>query len=613
MRFNGILFFLLTISSCVSIIAQEVEFTITAPNVVAVGEQFRLVYKLNARPQEFNPPSFEGFYILAGPSSSTSSSIQIINGQMTQTFEFTYTYILEATNEGKFSIDLARVVVAKKEHKTQPFTIEVVRSSSGQSSGTRQQQRQPHQQQQRQQAQTDQSQQQDDIFVTIEFDRKTAYRGQPILATVLIYTRSNISGFDEVKFPAFTGFWSQEVETPGNVTFQRVNIDGKIYNMGVLKKYLLFPQRTGDISIEPFEITVLYQQRGGRPQSMFDEFFGSFQTARRKLVSKPTVLKIRDLPPNAPKSFTGAVGQFNVEASFDKTEIKTNEAVNLKIRVAGSGNLRLIQSPKIEFPGGFEVFDPKTTDRINTSSQGATGSKLFEYVAIPRAPGNFDFGQVEFTYFDPIQEKYVTLKSKPLNLKVEADGSEPANLQMVGFGREDIRFIGQDIRFIKTDGFKLKLNGTLLIASTKYIAYLFIILLIFIVLFFWLKHQRKLKRNIALVRTRRANKMARKRLKMAMQLLKESKEEQFYEELLKAMWGYISDKLSIPIANLTSETAKENLALRNVPEADTEELLRIISTCEYARFAPKSQQSQMTDLYESSIVLIAKLDGIIGR
>ncbi len=607
MHKKQIISILLFLASCASIVvAQDVEFTVTAPNVVAVGEQFRLTYKLNARPQEFKPPSFEGFYILAGPSTSTSSSIQIINGQMTQTYEFTYTYILEATSEGKFTIDPASVIVSKKEHKSQQIAIEVVKGTAGQSSTSPQQQSDTR-------PKSDSSQDTEDVFVAVEFDRQTAYRGQPILATIKIYTRQNISGFDDVKFPPFNGFWSQDVETPNNIEFQRVNLNGRIFNMGVLKKYLLFPQRTGDIPIDPFEIVVLLQQRGGRPQSMFDEFFGTYQTVRRRLASKPVTLKIRDLPPNAPASFTGAVGRFNLEAAFDKTDIKTNEAVNLKVRVAGSGNLRLIETPKFEFPGGFEVFDPKTTDRINTTSQGASGSKTFEFVAIPRAPGNFDMGTLEFAYFDPVQENYVVLKSKPLALKVEADGSEPTNLQMVGFGREDIRFIGQDIRFIKTDGFTLSTTNTILFASFRYLFLILFLVILFIGSFIWINHQRKLRGNIVFVRTKKANKMARKRLKQAQQYLLESNSEKFYEELLRALWGYVSDKLSIPVANLTSDNAKETLIAHKVSEIDIEEFIKIISVCEYARYAPKSEPSQMNVLYDSALTLIARLEGVIEK
>lgn len=597
---------LLILTSCAGLKAQDVEFTVTAPNVVAVGEQFRVVFKLNARPQELNPPAFNKFYILAGPSTSSSSSIQIINGQMTQTYEFSYTYILEATEEGEFTVEPATAIVSKKEYKTEPFKIEVVKGATGQSQSNQQSSAGSQPQVQAEGSNSE-------IFVTVELDKKTAYRGQPILATIKIYTREGISNFEEVKFPSFTGFWSQEVETPNNVTFQRVNVDGRIYNMGVLKKYLLFPQRTGEIEIEPFETVVLSQQRGGRPQSIFDEFFGSFQTVRKELKSKPVKLKIRDLPQNAPASFTGAVGKFNLEASFDKTSLKTNEAVNLKVRIAGSGNLKLIEKPKIEFPGGFEIFDPKISERISTTSQGATGSRTFEFVAIPRAPGKYDFGNIEFSYFDPLQEKYITLKSNKLELDVEADGTEQTGIQMTGFGKEDIRFIGQDIRFIKTDGFELSKNGVLLFASSKYFFYLALLLILFAVAFWLIQEHRKLMGNIALVRTRKANKMAKRRLKQAYKYLQLSQSEKFHEELLKAMWGYVSDKLSIPIANLSSDSASLTLIENGVENDDVKEFMRIISDCEYARYAPKSESFQMNDLYQSAIDLIAKLDGVIGK
>jgi hypothetical protein len=592
-------------ASWASLKAQDVEFTVSAPNVVAVGEQFRLIFRINARPQELKPPTFENFYILAGPSTSTSSSIQVINGQMTQTYEFSYTYVLEATTEGQFTIDPATATVSKREYSTQPITIEVVKGTTGQSPTSRQQQSPGTQDQQSSDAA--------EMFVAVEFDRQSAYRGQPILATIKIYTRENISGFEEVKFPSFTGFWSQEVETPNNVTFQRVNVDGRIYNMGVLKKYLLFPQRSGDITIEPFEIVVLAQQRSGRAQSIFDEFFGSFQTIKKRLVSKATSLKIKDLPSNAPSSFTGAVGKYNLEATLDKSEAKTNEAVNLKIRIAGSGNLRLIESPKVEFPGGFEVFDPKISDKINTTTQGATGSRTFDYVAIARGPGKFDLGSIEFSYFDPMQEKYVSLKSKSLSLAIEADGSEQSGMQIVGFGREDIRFIGQDIRFIKVDGFKLKLNGKLLFASTTYYAYILIVVLLFAVSFWWIKQRRDLMGNIALVRTRKANRVAKRRLKLAQNHLNTLNTEQFHEELLKAMWGYITDKLSIPVSNLSYDRAKEALIANGVSETDIDEFLRIITVCEYARYAPKGELSQMSVLYQNAIDLISKLEAMISK
>lgn len=606
---NRLLVILTLITASLTTVAQDIEFTATAPGVVAEGEQFRLVFKLNSRPKNFNPPPFDNFYVLAGPSTSSSSSIQIVNGQMTQTYDYSYTYILEASKEGKYGINPAKAEVNGKEYESNSLAIEVVKGSSSAYSAQNQRQSQNQTSGQQKAESSDKSR---DVFVSIDFDKTNVYRGEPILATISIFTRQGISGFEDVKFPSFTGFWSQEVETPSDVHFQRVNIDGRIYNMGVLKKYLILPQRSGDISVDPFEIVVLTQEKSGRAQSIFDDFFGTYKTIRQRLVSEAKTIKVRDLPPSAPDSFTGAVGNFNLEASLDKIRVNTNEAVSLKIRVAGSGNIRLIDAPKIDFPAGFEVFDTKVFDKINVTEQGATGTKTFDIVAIPRAPGDFDLDVVEFSYFNPIQKRYITLKSKPLSLSVDSDGSDVSNVPMAGFGREDIRFIGQDIRFIKTDKYVPQKSVYLLISSKKYKLIIVVLLGLFIAASWWIQRRRLLMNNIALVRTRKAKRVSKQRLKMALQFLKANNAEQFHDELLRALWGYVSDKLSIPVSNLSSDTAKVTLLERGVNPTDIEEFLRIVSICEYARFAPKGEQSQMANLYDSSIELISKLEAVIN-
>lgn len=608
---NRLLVILTLITASLTTVAQDIEFLSTAPDVVAEGEQFRLMFKLNSRPKSFEPPAFDNFYVLAGPSTSSSSSIQVVNGQMTQTYEYSYTYILEASKEGKYTINPAKAEVNGKEYESNSLAIEVVKGSSNTYSAKSQRQGQ-YQNPARAQQNVESSDKPRDVFVNIDFDKTNVYRGEPILATISIYTRQGIAGFEDVKFPSFTGFWSQEVETPSDVHFQRVNIDGRIYNMGVLKKYLILPQRSGDIRVDPFEIVVLTQEKSGRAQSIFDDFFGTYKTIKQRLVSEAKVIKVRDLPPSAPASFTGAVGNYNLEASLDKTRVKTNEAVSLKIRVAGSGNIRLIDAPKINFPAGFEVFDTKVFDKINITEQGATGSKTFDIVAIPRAPGDFDLGVVEFSYFNPIQKKYVTLKSRPLSLTVDPDGTEPSNVPMARFGREDIRFIGQDIRFIKTDKYMSQKSDNLLISSTKYKLIIVVLLGLFVAAYWWIQRRRSLMSNIALVRTRKAKRVSRQRLKIALQFLKANNAEQFHDELLRALWGYISDKLSIPVANLSSDTARVTLLERGVNTIDIEEFLRIVSICEYARFAPKGEQSQMANLYDSSIELISKLEAVLN-
>jgi hypothetical protein len=587
-------------------LSQDVEFRVSAPSVVAVGEQFRFTYSLNARPQEFNPPSFDNFYVLAGPSISQSSSVEIINGKVTQNNSYVYTYIFEATTEGKFTVEPARVTVNRKEYQSNAVTIEVVKGSATQP-------RAASQQSGSQQPATETESSADEYFVAIELDRQSVFRGQPVLATIKIYTRQSISGFEDVKFPPFSGFWNQEVETPNNIEFQRKNINGRIYNEGVLRKYLLFPQQTGEIKIDPFEAVILIQQRAGRSQSIFDDFFGMYQTVRKRLVSKPVSLRVKDLPSNAPASFNGAVGKFKLDASIDKNSIKNNEAVTIKVRLTGSGNIRLIESPKIEFPSGFEIFDPKVSENISTTAQGASGSKTIEYVAIPRTPGQYNIEKVEVTYFDPDQEKYITLRSKPITINVESDGSQPAGMQIMGFGKEDVKFIGKDIRFIKTDLPKFQMGWNSIYGTLWHWLSYVLVLIAFSGLYLFITNQRKYLSNLIMVRTRRANKVARKRLASAHRHMGLKNSEQFYEELLKCMWGYIADKLSIPLAQLGSDTARNTLMENGVNITDTEEFLRIIAECEYARFAPKSELVVMDTLYHSAHSLISKLEDIINK
>ncbi len=424
--------------------AQEVVLEAYAPSLVAVGEQFRLSYSINKQPTTITPPDIKNFEILAGPSSSHSTSVQVINGRVSQSETIAYTYILEANKEGKFTIDPAVAVVDGKEVKSNPITIEVIK----QTSASQQQQNQVGEQQE--QAQTRDDLPNTELFVGVDVSRRSVYLGEPIYATLKVYTRVSLANFEDLKFPSFNGFWSQEIETTPNIEFKRENINGKIYNVGIIKKYLLFPQQNKSIEIDPFELVVLYQQRARSSQSIFDDFFGSVETFRKRLVSKPITINVMDLPANAPESFKGGVGNFKLEPSLDKKVVKTNEAITLKLKVTGTGNIKLIESPKVGFPEGFEVFDPKTSDNINTSANGATGSKLFEYVAIPRTPGKFTIPPIEFTYFDPAKAQYVTLKSDEYSIKVTSDGNDSGASQVYGYSKEDIKFIGKDIRFIKT-------------------------------------------------------------------------------------------------------------------------------------------------------------------
>lgn len=581
--------------------AQDIKLEAYAPSLVGVGEQFRLVYTINKQPTSFNQPEIKDFEILAGPSTSQSTSVQVINGRVSQSETITFTYILEASKEGKFTITPASAIIGSTEYKSQSLNIEVIKQSNNS-----QQQSQGNVQQEQTETRGDVPN--SDLFVIVDVNRRSSFIGEPVIATLKVCTRINVAQYVDAKFPAFNGFWSQEIETPSNFSYQRENINGKIYYTGVIKKFILFPQKNGNLEIDPFELEVLYQQKGNSSQSIFDDFFGSTETYRKRLVSKPFTIAVKELPSNAPESFKGGVGNFKIEPVFDKKNVKTNEAITLKLKISGEGNVKLIETPKIEFPSGFEVYDPKVSDKVVNSANGTSGYKLFEYVAIPRSPGNFKIPPIEFTYFNPQKAQYVTLKSKEFELNVSSDGTTASNASSYTYSKEDIKFIGKDIRFIKTGKLGVKPYAGYFVGSGMFYLTIILILVAFGALIYLMsKHQKEIS-NIMLIKNKKANKVARKRLQVAESHLKTNNRELFFEEIHKAMWGYLSDKLSIPVSKLTSETARLEMSARSMDETDIEEFMRIIGVCEYARFAPSTEISEMSSLYNSAIELISQFE-----
>lgn len=591
------------------ILAQDITLQAYAPNLVEVGEQFSLSFTLNAKPSEFKAPSISDFEILAGPSTSSSTSIEVINGKVTQSQSYTYTYILAASKEGKFTIEPAEAVVGKERIRSNSVVIEVVKTSSGTSAGRANQQTSRN----IRESQTDDLPG-DELFVTVELNRKSAYVGEPIEAVIKIYTRVSILAFEDAKFPAFDGFWSQEIKSSPNVNFERANVNGKIYNAGVIRRYLLFPQKSDKIEIDPFELVVVYQGQSSRPRSIFDEFFGGgFENYRKRLVSKPITINIKKLPLPQPHDFTGAVGSFKIDASVDKKNLKANDAFTYKIRVSGKGNLKLIGNPTLSLPSTFEVYDPKVSENISVDEGNTSGSKTYEYVCIPRAGGNFSLEPVSFSYFDPAKENYVTLKTAPISITVNADSSSVGNVMVASFGKEDIKYIGKDIRFIKTAMPSFKPRAAFWVSSGIYLFFYLLFIALFVVFSFLFRRYRQRMQDVAFIKTRRASKVAQKRLKVASQMLEQNKNAQFFEEIHKAIWGYVSDKLNIPLASLNLDNACEKLTEQGIDTEKIATFRSIVETCEYARFAPMAEHSQMTDVFEKTFSLIEDLEDKLKR
>lgn len=599
----------------VAAFAQKVEFEVNAPTVVAAGEAFRIEFSLNAKPEEFTPPTFTGFDVLAGPTLSEGTSVSIVNSNVSKTSSFTYTYVIQAPTEGKATIAAATVIVDGKSYQTKPLAVEVISGETPASSGNGSSAAEegsvgdtPHKKA---------SVAADDLLLRVTANRNTVYKGQPIRVLFKLYTRVPLSGIESAKYPAFNGFWSQDLKVDG-YDWQRETLNGKVYNARIIKEVLLYPQQSGQLHIEQSSLTVIAQMvvQSRRSQSVFDDFFGggqNVQEVRKEISASPLAITVRDFPAGAPVSFNGAVGQFQMQGSVDKSTMSANASGNFLLKLSGSGNLPLIQAPTVEMPTSFEQYNKKTTESLTNNANGITGYRQFEYPFIPRAEGSYTINPVEFSYFDPDAAKYVTLATSAFNIDVDADSTGGATSGIVsGINKEDLKILDKDIRFIHIGEPQLVRRGSLFFASATYFGALLLILLVFIGAYLYLKKYLNEMQNTTLVRNKKANKVALQRLRAAFHYMNEASEKQFYEEMLKALWGYMSDKLNIPVANLTKDNIREELVKRGVATELITHFIDIISNCEYAQYSP-STSGQMSEVYGSAAATLSKFEAVIKK
>jgi oxygen tolerance protein BatD len=583
--------------------AQDVVFNASAPGVVELGQQFRLIYSVNAKPTNFSAPAVDGFSVLAGPQTSQSSNVSIINGKVTQNFELRYTYIFQANKEGKFTIPSAEVVVDKKTYKSNPVNIEVIKGAPQQQRSTNQAGIN-HASQTTNQSEVSSS----DLYIKTFVTKQTVHREEHLVVTIKLFSKLNVTRLENAKLPSFQGFITEELEVPPLTGLNRENINGQVYLTGVLKKYILYPQKSGEIRIEPFEMDVYYQKPNNRrSRSMFDDFFGAVDSEGRKVFSNEVVINVKDLPANKPYDYSGGVGQLKLTASIDNSNVKTNDAINLKVKIFGNGNLKYINPLKIEFPSDFDVYDPKVIDNIKYSENGAVGSKNFEYLMIPRHAGEFTIPAFNFTYFDTKSDQYKTQKAGPFNINVAKSEGDTTVTVSSAFTKEDLRFLGQDIRFIKKNDLNLKKSNQFIFGSRLFYGAYFAALIMFMIVFLFRRKRMKENANVMLVKNKKASKFARKRLNKASGFMKQGQREEFYEELVKALWGYVGDKLGIRVADLSKENARNEMLDKNVEEEYIDQILNIIDRCEYARYAPVTEETKMDTLYSDAIKIISKL------
>ena len=599
-----ILFFIL-ISTVIGAWADGITFTANAPEVVVSGDQFRLSYTINSQKvRDFRAPSIQGFEVLMGPSRSTQ--YQNYNGVVTNSI--TFTYILMAEKEGTYTIPGATIVADGNNYTSNSVEIKVLppdQSSSNAGSGSS---ARSSRNQSNSGKITDK-----ELFMTATASKTNVYEQEAILLTYKVYTQVNLTNL-RGDIPDLKGFHTQEVELPNQKTFTLEHYNGRNYNTTIWRQLVLFPQQTGKIEIPSvtFEGTVSQMVASADP---FDAFFngGNYVNINKNIVTPKLTIDVKELPAGKPANFSGGVGEFTLSSSISTQELKTNDAVTIKLVISGTGNMKLINTPEVGFPQDFEIYDPKVDNKFNLTRNGLSGNKVIEYLAIPRHAGTYTIPPIEFSYFDLKSQSYKTLKTDAYTLNV-AKGEGNSDQVVANFtSKEDLKVLGQDIRYIKIGDTQLTKKDNYFFGSTSYYLWYIVPLALFIALMIINRKQAMENANVAKVRTKKANKVATKRMKNAGKLLAEKKSEAFYDEVLKALWGYISDKLSMPVSQLSKDNIEEELQKHQVADELIKEFINNLNECEFARYAPGNQDEKMDKIYSSAIDVISKMENSIKR
>lgn len=593
--------------------AQDVEFKASAPAQVIMGRPFQLTYSVNQRAKDLRAPEFTDFDYIAGPYTSQSSSTSFVNGKRTSSFNLTYTYTLIANKEGTFTISPATIKVDGEQYTSNGVRIIVLPAdqpnnvSAGNTNSVGQTSQRPT------------SSQNDNVSEANIFVRtlvsKTRVREQEaiLLSYKLYFAGVDVAQFtNNTRIPEFKGFLKQEIES-GEIQTELEHYNGRNYQTAVLYRTLLFPQRSGDITIEPAQFeAVLRVQNRAQVRSIFDDFFGSYTAVNKPITAPGVTIHVLDLPANKPAGFSGGVGQFNLTSKISGTELNANEAVTLTLTIQGAGNMKLLKTPMVDWPEGFEVYDPKVTNNFKNTTAGVSGTKTIEYLAIPRAGGTYTIPPVRFAYYDTQEQDYRTITTPEYTLNIERAANEDATVMVVNnfVQKENIQQLGTDIRYIHTaelmpvaDASSRAIRFGSLLFWLCYAIPSLLAALLFVIF------RKKIKENADMTRVRykKANKVAQRRLKVAEQLLKQNKKDAFFEEIERAAWTYLSDRLSIPTAQLNKENIAQILSNKGVSDMIIQEMMHVLSTAEFARYAPTSDHA-MQEVYEDTIKIINQLE-----
>lgn len=604
----------------VAAMAQNPRLSVTAPRTVSVGQRFSVQFKVNAEPSNFKAPSFKGLNYHGGPFQSHSSSMRNINGQTTMSVEVSYTYNLSATSEGQYTIGSASCVVDGKTISSDPVTITVEKGNQAQNQ--QQQQRQNNggngwnQQQQQQHSEpvgiSDKS-----LFVRAVANKGSAYQGEEVIVTYKLYTQVQVRQFQIDKLPSNKGFWSEDLTDDTQNPQQREEvIDGRRYAVYEIRKIALFPQETGTLTLSPIntEVAAVVQVQSNRRQSgsifdMFfdDPFFGGsqYQVVNKKLKSNTLSINIKSLP-DEPDGYFGAVGDLSVKSSVDTKKLKANEALTYSLTISGKGNLMLIDNVDVDFPPSFEAYDPKISSNIKRTAAGISGSKTFEWVLIPRSEGKYTIPPAKLVCFNPKSKTFVTKTTGEFTIDV-AKG-EGGTSSVGDAAKNNVKLLNNDIEYIKTGNPGLHKKGSSFFGGALFWILFLLPVILAIAAVIIIRKVNKSNADVNAVRLRKATRLAKKRLRKAEKFLADNDDERFYVEIYQAIWGYVSDKFTIPTSQLSSETIQGALESKGVSENVIQTIMQTIGEVDFARFAPGDSTSKKQSIYNQALQMILDLE-----
>ena len=609
---------ILLLMAGIQAIAQDVSFTAQAPQAVVVGERFRITYKVDSRDsKEFRAPDMKSLNVLAGPSTSTSSSTQIINGQISSSYSMTYTYVVVATQEGDVELDGATITAGGKQVTSNRLTIKVLPpdQTSQQQQGSRQGQGSSQSANQRTSGQTSTASSADELFMLATVDKTTVYEQEALLLTFKIYKLPSVDlRTMSNKMPDLKNCHVQEVELPQQKEFNLEHYNGRNYQTMVWSQYVLFPQHSGELEIPatPFE-GVVAQRVENRSNDVFDMFFNSsrYVEVKKDLTTRSIKINVKPLPQGKSSAFYGGVGDFNISSSISSTDVTANDAVTVRVILSGTGNLKLVKTPEIKFPQDFDIYDPKVENKYTIKGGRQTGNKVYEYLVIPRHAGQYTIPALEFQYFDPKSASYKTVKTDEYTLNVaKGQGGGESQTSVSYVNKEDLKYVGQDVRFHATP-VALKSDSTQFFGSLLFWLLLVLPLVILLALVVISRKRIADNANIAKVRVKKASSVASKRLKVARKLMKENRKNEFYDEMMRALLGYFGDKLSIPVAELSKDNIQSELKRRAVAEEPVKQVVALLDDCEFARFAPGDDTGRMDRIYEQAVGVIGQIENSI--